>query len=84
MIGDIKKIYHTVKMKTIEHHTHRFVWRDMDTGRQPDTYVIQRVSVGDKPSGTIATVVLRKTAEMERMNIPKQLRLSKKTRTRMT
>ena len=36
----------------------------MDTGRPPDTYVIQRVSFGDKPSGTIATVALRKTAEM--------------------
>ncbi|XP_068756184.1 uncharacterized protein [Montipora capricornis] len=64
MIGDIKKMYHTVKIKTIEQHTHRFLWRDMDTGRPPDTYVIQRVSFGDKPSGTIATVALRKTAEM--------------------
>ncbi|XP_068713032.1 uncharacterized protein [Montipora foliosa] len=64
MIGDIKKMYHTVKIKTIEQHTHRFLWRDMDTGRPPDTYVIQRVSFGDKPSGMIATVALRKTAEM--------------------
>ena len=64
IIGDIKKMYHTVKIKTIEQHTHRFLWRDMDTGRPPDTYVIQRVSFGDKPSGTIATAALRKTAEM--------------------
>ena len=64
MIGDIKKMYHTVKIKPIEQHTHRFLWRDMDTGRPPDMYVIQRVSFGDKPSGTIATVALRKTAEM--------------------
>ena len=56
MIGDIKKMYHTIKIKTIEQHTHRFLWRDMDTGRPPDRYVIQRVSYGDKPSGTIATV----------------------------
>ena len=64
MIGDIKKMYHTVQIKTIEQHTHRFLWRDMDNGRPPDTYVIQRVSFGDKPSGTITTIALRKTAEM--------------------
>ena len=43
----------------------------MDTGRPPDTYVIQRVSFGDKPSGTIATVALRKTAEMGADKYPK-------------
>ena len=31
MIGDIKKMYHTVKVKTIEQHTHRYLWRDTDT-----------------------------------------------------
>ena len=43
----------------------------MDATREPDTYVIQRVSFGDKPSGTIATVALRKTAEMAKENCPK-------------
>ena len=39
MIDDIKKMYHTVKIKTIEQHTHRYLRRDMDTVRPPDTYV---------------------------------------------
>ena len=43
----------------------------MNIKRLPDTYVIQRVSFGDKPSGTIATVALRKTAEMGRHKYPK-------------
>ena len=77
MIGDIKKMYHTVKIKTIEQHTHRFLWRDMDTDRPPDTYVIQRVSFGDKPSGTIATVALRKTAEMGTDKYPKAAQVIK-------
>ena len=52
IIGDIKKMYHTVKIKTIEQHTHRFLWRDMDTGRPPDTVcntksVIWRQAIGD-------------------------------------
>ena len=69
-IGDVKKMYHTVKTKTIEQHTHRFLWRDMNTNRNSDTYVIQRVSFGDKPSGAIATVSMRKTAELGKNNSP--------------
>ena len=64
-------MYHTVKTKTIDQHTNRFLWRDMNIKRPPDTYVIQRVSFGDKPSGTIATVALRKTAEMGQHKYPK-------------
>ena len=69
-IGDIKKMYHTVKTSELDQHTHRFLWRDMDSTREPDTYIIQRVSFGDKPSGTIATIVLKKTAEMVRNKYP--------------
>ena len=77
LIGDIKKMYHAVKTKTIEQHTHRFLWRDMDTEKQPDTYVIQRVSFGDNPSGTIATIALRKTAEMGQDKYPKAAQVIK-------
>ena len=69
-IGDIKKMYHTVKTSELDQHTHRFLWRNMDGTREPDTYIIQRVSFGDKPSGTIATIALRKTAEMMRNEYP--------------
>jgi len=63
-IGDVKKMYHTVKTTVLDQHTHRFLWRDMVTDRALDTYVIQRVSFGDKPSATIATMASCKTAEM--------------------
>ena len=43
----------------------------MDVTREPGTSVIHRVSLGDKSSGTIATVALRKTAEMAKDNYPK-------------
>lgn len=69
-MGDVKKMYHTVKTRTIEQHTHRFLWRDMNINREPDTYVIQRVSFGDKPSGAIATMAMRKTAEMSSKRYP--------------
>ena len=75
-IGDIKKMYHTVRTVVTEQHTHHFLWRDMDITREPNTYVIQRVSFGDKPSGTIATVALRKTAEMAKKITHKLLNYS--------
>ena len=31
LMGDIRKMYHTVKTKPIDQHTHRFLWRNMDT-----------------------------------------------------
>ena len=65
-MGDIKKMYHSVKTPPVEQHTHRFLWRDMNVCEEPDTYVIQRVSCGDEPSATIATVTLRETAQMEK------------------
>lgn len=69
-IRDIKKMYHTVKTSELDHHTHRFLWRDMDSTKEPDTYIIKRVSFGDKPSGMMATIPLRKTAEMTRNEYP--------------
>ena len=69
-IRDIKKMYHTVATNVLDQHTHRFLWREMETTREPDIYVIQRISFGDKPSGAIATVALRKTAEMGKDQFP--------------
>lgn len=76
-IGDIKKMYHTVKTTVLDQHTHRFLWRDMVTDKAPDTYVIQRVSYGDKPSATIATMALRKTAKMGSEQYPDAAKIVK-------
>ena len=77
MMGDIKKMYHSVKIGTVEQHTHRFLWRDMDTSRHPDTFIVQTVSFGDKPTGTIATVALRKTADMREKDFPEAAKIVK-------
>ena len=36
----------------------------MEIEREPNVYVITSVSFGDKPAGNIATLALRKAAEM--------------------
>lgn len=77
LMGDVKKMYHSVKVGNVEKHTHRFLWRDMDTSREPGTYIIQTVSFGDKPAGTIATVALRKTAEMYQDEYPEAAKVVK-------
>ncbi|XP_068203032.1 uncharacterized protein [Palaemon carinicauda] len=56
-------MYHTVKLSTLDEHTHRFIWRDLDDSRPPDQYVLTTVTFGDRPSGTIAMVALRRTVE---------------------
>ena len=49
----------------------------MDLTREADTYTIQRVSFGAKLSGTIATVSLGNTAEMNQQRHPKVARIVK-------
>ena len=49
----------------------------MDNRKEIETYVIQRVSFGDRPSGTITTVALRKTAEMEHVKYPQEGKIIK-------
>ena len=71
LAADIKRMYHSVHLSSMDSHTHRFLWRDLDTRRSPDIYAMTRVSFGDKPAGTIATVVLRKTALEHRDEYPK-------------
>ena len=39
------------------------MWRDLDSNRPPDHYVLTTVTFGDRPSGTIATLALRHTVE---------------------
>ena len=62
LIGDLRKMYNSVHLEPLEQHVHRFLWRDCED-RPPDVYVMTRVSLGDKPSGTIAIVAKNLTAQ---------------------
>lgn len=71
MIGDISKMFHSIDTPILDQMTHRFLWRNMDERKEPDTYVMTAVNMGDRPSGTIAMMALRKTAEMSRDEFPR-------------
>ena len=72
IVGDISKMYNSVLLGTLEQHTHRFVWRDLDVGKMPDHYVLTAVAFGDRPSGIIAMTALRKTAERHKDEYPEE------------
>ena len=64
IIGDITKMYNSTHLTPIEVHVHRFLWRDLDTSRAPDTLAMLRVNIGDKPAGAISVAALQMTANM--------------------
>ena len=37
--GDISKMYHRVRITLEDQPVHRYLWRDLETERDPDTYV---------------------------------------------
>ena len=61
--GDISKMYHRIGIPEEDQHVHRFLWRDMDTTKPPDTYVKTVLTFGDKPAPAMAQIALRKTAD---------------------
>ena len=63
--GDISKMYHRILIPERDQHVHRFLWRNMETNRDPDVYVKTVLTFGDKPAPAMAQIALRKTAEQE-------------------
>ena len=64
-------MFHSIEIPVIDQMTHRSLWRDQDTSKEPDTYVMTAVNMGERPSATIAMVALRKTVEMSMTEFPK-------------
>ncbi|KAK3744937.1 hypothetical protein QZH41_007783 [Actinostola sp. cb2023] len=44
-------------------HVHRFLWRNLDTTKEPTVFAMQRVSFGDKPSPDMASFVMMRMAD---------------------
>ena len=64
VIGDISKMFHSIETTPVDQMTHRFLLRNLNTTKEPNTYVITAVNFGDRPSAAIAIIALRKTAEL--------------------
>ena len=70
VLGDISKMYHRILIPERDQHIHRFLWRDMETDREPDTYVKTVLTFGDKPAPAMAQIALRKTAQENKARYP--------------
>ena len=68
--GDISKMYHRVLIPKEDQDVHRFLWRNLETDREPDVYAKTVLTFGDKPAPAMAQIVLRKTAEEARETNP--------------
>ena len=68
--GDIKRMYHSIYISELDQHTHRFLWRNLETNRNTDTFVMLVLSFGDRPASTIAAMGDQKTALMHKMSRP--------------
>ena len=68
--GDISNMYHRVRIPEIDQHVHRYVWRDMEVDRDPDTFVKTVLTFGDKPAPAMAQIALRKTADENEDSYP--------------
>ena len=78
VVGDISKMYHMIAIPLSDQHIHRFLWRNMETYRQKNLYVKTVLTFGDRPSPTMATVAMHKTAELKEDSKPKAAEAIKK------
>lgn len=70
IISDIRKMYNSIHIDLVEQHCHRFLWRNLETDKDPNVYVMTRVNMGDKPAGAISTEAVYKTASMFKDKFP--------------
>ena len=69
--GDISKMYHRILIPERDQQVHRFLWRNLETHREPDVYVKTVLTFGDKPAPAMAQTALRKTAQESKSTHPK-------------
>ena len=60
VVGDISKMYHRILIPERDQQVHRFLWRNLETSREPDEYVKTVLAFGDKPAPAMAQTELKK------------------------
>jgi hypothetical protein len=70
-------MYHRILIPEVDQQVHRFIWRNLETERDPDTYVKTVLTFGDKPAPAMAQIALRKTAQESEEVYPKAAKVLK-------
>ncbi|XP_028415610.1 uncharacterized protein LOC114538968 [Dendronephthya gigantea] len=76
--ADISKMYHRVLIPERDQHVHRYLWRNMETNREPDVYVKTVLTFEDKPAPAMAQTALQKTAEEGQKRYPEAAEVIRK------
>ncbi|XP_022777780.1 uncharacterized protein LOC111319232 [Stylophora pistillata] len=71
LVGHISKMYHRILILEEDQQVHRFLWRNLETSREPHVYVKIVLTFGDKPAPAMAQIALRKAAQESRSTHPK-------------
>ena len=79
VMGDISKMYHRILIPVKDQHVHRFLWREMEIGRDPDVYIKTVLTFGDKPATAMAQIALRKTANENKAEYSKAAEVLEKS-----
>ena len=57
-------MYNSIHIDSVEQHCHKFLWRNLNSTREPEVYAITVVNMGDKPAWAINTEAIYMTADM--------------------
>ena len=70
-------MYHRIRIPEADQHVHRFLWRNLQTNREPDVYVKTVLTFGDKPAPAMAQIALHKTADEAKKDFPEAAQVLK-------
>ena len=76
-IGDISKMYHRIRIPEADQHVHKFLWRNLQTDREPDVYIKTVLTFGDKTAPAMAQIAIRKTADEAKKVFPEAVQVLK-------
>ncbi|XP_036329731.1 uncharacterized protein LOC118741863 [Rhagoletis pomonella] len=69
--GDISEMFHRISVHDEDQHSQRFLWRNCDSSRDPNTYVLQVMSFGATCSPSIAQYVRSRNARENADEFPR-------------